>query len=128
MPTASFLINKGDVKNMKKNIYLTKTMIMFCAFLITGSSRVFAAGRYSAVSIAADNPERPYEKTEETVDDFEALIYGKIRTVSLFLFSGNTRNGHCSLCSVPKSSSTNEHLSLLSLTTESLSLALVIAT
>ena len=90
---------------MKKNIYLTKIMIMFCAFLITGNSRVFAAGRYSAVSIAADNPERPYEKTEETVvsvdeiemplrqkdfgkyyDDFNRLVATEIRSDAKKLF------------------------------------------
>lgn len=58
---------------MKKNNYFTKFMIMFCLFLITGSSSLFGAGRYSALSIEADNPERPYDKAGETVDSVEEI-------------------------------------------------------
>ena len=80
---------------MNNNNYLTKIMIMLLAFLITGSVKLFAAGRYNperpsvaeeleALYIQQDNPNTPYSKGEEivsSVDEIEMPLrqkdYGK---------------------------------------------------
>ena len=69
---------------MKKNHTITKMMIMFLAFILAGSVKVFSENRYSAsITVRSDNPDTPYDdvngipskhqKGEELVSSVEEL-------------------------------------------------------
>ena len=66
---------------MKNTIYVTKIMVMFLAFLIAGSAKLHAVGRYNpegsagveghfSAIIKADNPDTPYDDEKGLVSRY----------------------------------------------------------